>query len=282
MKKRPSKISELISSRELLLNLVLREVRGQYKRTIFGQLWSLANPLASVVVYTIVFGFVLRVNPEPGDPSGLNVFPVWLLCGLLPWIFFSNVVQQGMGSILNNSGLVQKVYFPRIVLPASYIGSIGYNWLIEMGVLIVIVLVVGGNPLPWIPALLLLMILLALFSFGVVLALSIANVYFRDTQYLVGILLQLLMYMTPIIYPISLVQTQSEQIGGLFGTDITLYDIYIINPMASFVEAFRNVLYDNRFPGGDVLLMITISTVVSLIIGGLIFKRNETRLAEAL
>lgn len=282
MKKRPSKISELISSRELLLNLVLREVRGQYKRTIFGQLWSLANPLASVVVYTIVFGFVLRVNPEPGDPSGLNVFPVWLLCGLLPWIFFSNVVQQGMGSILNNSGLVQKVYFPRIVLPASYIGSIGYNWLIEMGVLIVIVLVVGGNPLPWIPALLLLMIFLALFSFGVVLALSIANVYFRDTQYLVGILLQLLMYMTPIIYPISLVQTQSEQIGGLFGTDITLYDIYIINPMASFVEAFRNVLYDNRFPEGDVLLMITISTVVSLIIGGLIFKRNETRLAEAL
>lgn len=282
MKKRPSKISELISSRELLLNLVLREVRGQYKRTIFGQLWSLANPLASVVVYTIVFGFVLRVNPEPGDPSGLNVFPVWLLCGLLPWIFFSNVVQQGMGSILNNSGLVQKVYFPRIVLPASYIGSIGYNWLIEMGVLILIVLVVGGNPLPWIPALLLLMIFLALFSFGVVLALSIANVYFRDTQYLVGILLQLLMYMTPIIYPISLVQTQSEQIGGLFGTDITLYDIYIINPMASFVEAFRNVLYDNRFPEGDVLLMITISTVVSLIIGGLIFKRNETRLAEAL
>lgn len=282
MKKRPSKISELISSRELLLNLVLREVRGQYKRTIFGQLWSLANPLASVVVYTIVFGFVLRVTPEPGNPSGLNVFPVWLLCGLLPWIFFSNVVQQGMGSILNNAGLVQKVYFPRVVLPASYIGSIGYNWLIEMGVLIVIVLVAGGNPIPWIPALLLLMLLLALFSFGVILALSIANVYFRDTQYLVGILLQLLMYMTPIIYPISLVKTQSEQIGGLLGTNVTLYDIYIINPMASFVEAFRNVLYDNRFPDNDVLLMISISTVIALVIGGLIFRKNETRLAEAL
>jgi ABC-2 type transport system permease protein len=277
-----SKFSELIASRELLLNLILREVRGKYKRTIFGQLWSLANPLASVIVYTIVFGFVLRITPEPGDPSGLNVFAVWLLCGLIPWIFFANVVQQGMGSILNNAGLVQKVYFPRLVLPASYVGSIGYNWLFEMAVVMVVILLVGGNVIPWIPMVLLLMLLLALFSFGVVLALSIANVYFRDTQYLVGVLLQLFMYMTPIIYPLSLVQTQSEKVGGLAGTNITLFDIYMLNPMTSFVEAFRNVLYDNRFPESGTILIMLLSTAIALVVGFLVFNKNEKGLAEAL
>jgi len=277
-----SKFSELIASRELLLNLILREVRGKYKRTIFGQLWSLANPLASVIVYTIVFGFVLRITPEPGDPSGLNVFAVWLLCGLIPWIFFASVVQQGMGSILNNAGLVQKVYFPRLVLPASYVGSIGYNWLFEMAVVMVVILLVGGNVIPWIPMVLLLMLLLALFSFGVVLALSIANVYFRDTQYLVGVLLQLFMYMTPIIYPLSLVQTQSEKVGGLAGTNITLFDIYMLNPMTSFVEAFRNVLYDNRFPESGTILIMLLSTAIALVVGFLVFNKNEKGLAEAL
>src|SRR5680860_867696 len=117
-------LKEVLDSRELLANLTLREIRGQYKRTIFGQLWSLVNPLASMLVYTLVFAFILRVTPPPGDPSGLNIFPVWLLCGLLPWSFFANVVQQGMGSILGNVGLVQKVYFSRIVLPLSKVGSV--------------------------------------------------------------------------------------------------------------------------------------------------------------
>ena len=85
-------LKEVLASRELLANLTLREIRGQYKRTIFGQLWSLVNPLASMLVYTLVFAFILRVEPEAGDPSGLDIFAVWLLCGLLPWAFFSNVV----------------------------------------------------------------------------------------------------------------------------------------------------------------------------------------------
>lgn len=277
-----STFKEIIGARELLLNLVLREVRGQYKRTIFGQLWSLANPLASVVVYTIVFGFVLRVTPPPGDPSGIDSFPVWLLCGLLPWIFFSNVVTQGMGSILNNAGLIQKVYFPRIVLPTSYIGSIGYNWLFEMGVLLVIVQLVGGNVLLFLPILILLMVFLALFSLGLVLALSVANVFFRDTQYLMSIILQLWMYLTPIIYPVDLVASQSEKIGGLFGTDITLLEIYNLNPLARFVEAFRNVLYDNRLPNLENGIFILVVTAASLILGTWIFQRKQKGLAEAL
>ncbi|WP_197059397.1 ABC transporter permease [Cryobacterium sp. MLB-32] len=159
-------LKEVLESRELLANLTLREIRGQYKRTIFGQLWSLVNPLASMLIYTLVFAFILRVQPEPGDPSGLNIFAVWLLCGLLPWTFFSNVVQQGMGSILGNVGLVQKVYFSRIVLPLSKVGSVGYNWLFEMGVLVVVLALVGAFVWPWLPLVLVTMILLAIFAAG--------------------------------------------------------------------------------------------------------------------
>jgi len=275
-------IREVLSSRELLANFTLREVRGQYKRTVFGQLWSLVNPLASMLVYTIVFAFILRVSPPPGDPSGLDIFPVWLLCGLLPWGFFAGVVQQGMGSLVNNAGLVQKVYFTRIVLPLSYVGSVGFNWLFEMGVLVVVLLICGAWVLPWLPFVVMLMLLLAVFAAGLALMLSIANVYFRDTQYFVGILMQIWMYMTPIIYPISLVESASSDVGPLFGTEITVLDLYRLNPLERFVEVFRNLLYDNRWPElGDVLYCVVCS-IASLLIGLWVFRRNEKRLAEAL
>jgi lipopolysaccharide transport system permease protein len=275
-------LNEVLASRELLANLTLREIRGQYKRTIFGQLWSLANPLASMLVYTIVFAFILRVQPEAGNPSGLDVFAVWLLCGLLPWSFFSNVVQQGMGSIIGNAGLVQKVYFSRIVLPLSKVGSVGYNWLFEMGVLVVVLALSGSFIWPWIPLTLVMMVLLAIFAAGVSLMLAVANVHFRDTQYFVSILLQIWMYLTPIIYPISLVEVQSKAHGGLFGTQITLLDIYQINPLERFVSVFRQILYDNRLPEVQDVLVTAIWALGAFVVGVWVFRRSEKGLAEAL
>ncbi|MGO4105207.1 ABC transporter permease [Leifsonia sp. YAF41] len=275
-------LNEVLASRELLANLTLREIRGQYKRTIFGQLWSLVNPLASMLVYTLVFAFILRVTPPPGDPSGLNIFPVWLLCGLLPWAFFANVVQQGMGSILANAGLVQKVYFSRIVLPLSKVGSVGYNWLFEMGVLVVVIVICGGFVWPFLPLVVVTMVLLAMFAAGLALMLAVANVHFRDTQYFVSIILQIWMYLTPIIYPISLVEVQSAKVGGLFGTDITVLDIYRANPLERFVAVFRQLLYDNRWPNPDDFLLCVIWALVALVIGVLVFRRSEKGLAEAL
>lgn len=277
-----SYLKEVLSSRELLSNLTLREVRGQYKRTIFGQLWSLVNPLAQMLIYTFVFGFVFRVKPAPGDPSGLNVFSLWLLCGLLPWTFFVTVVNQGMGSLIVNAGLIQKVYFSRIVLPLSYVGSVGYNWLFEMGVLLVALTIFGAFVIPWIPVLLLAMIALALFAAGIALMLSIANVHFRDTQYLISIVLTFWMYLTPIVYPISLIAEQSERIGPLFGNGPTLLEIYRWNPLERFVEVFRNILYDNRFPNLDNVLYVVIAAALSVVVGVLVFRRNEKGLAEAL
>lgn len=279
---RMSYFKEILDSRELLANLTLREVRGQYKRTIFGQLWSLVNPLAQMVIYTFVFGFIFRAQPAPGDPSGLNVFSLWLLCGLLPWTFFATVVTQGMGSLIVNAGLIQKVYFSRLVLPLSVVGSVGYNWMFEMAVLLVALSIFGAFVLPWIPLLIIVMVLLAMFAAGIALALSIANVHFRDTQYFMGIVLTFWMYLTPIVYPISLIAEQSERIGPLFGWGPTLLEVYRWNPLERFVEVFRNLLYDNRFPEWGDSIFILVAAVLSLTVGLWIFRRNEKGLAEAL
>lgn len=275
-------LKEVRDSRELLVNLTMREVRGQYKRTFLGQLWSLANPLAQMVIYTFVFAFIFRAQPEPGNPSGLNVFALWLMCGLLPWTFFAMVVNRGMGSIVENSGLIQKVYFSRIVLPLSVVGSSAYNWAFEMGVLIVALALFGSFVWPWLPLLVLVMLLLAVFAAGIGMALSIANVHFRDTQYFVGIILNFWMYLTPIVYPLSLIAGQSARLGPLFGTQLTLLDIYRWNPMERFVEVFRALLYDNRWPSLDDSIYITIAALVSFVVGMWIFAKNERGLAEAL
>lgn len=273
---------ELLDSKELLANLVLREVKGQYKQTIFGRLWALANPLFQMVIYTFIFGFIFRATPEPGNPSGLNVFAIWLLCGLLPWTFFAAVVSQGMGSLVTNAGLIQKVYFDRAVLPLAVVGSVGYNWLFEMLVLVVALAIVGGFIYPWIPLILVAMVLLAAFATGFALALSIFNVHFRDLQYFMSIMLTLWMYLTPIVYPISLVAYQSERIGPLFGWGPTILQVYRWNPMERFVEVFRNLLYDNRFPTLQDSIFVIISAALSLILGYWIFHKNERGLAEAL
>lgn len=275
-------LKEVFGARELLLNLVSREVKGKYRRTVFGQLWSLANPLALMVIYTFVFGLIFRSNPSPGDPSGLDVFALWLLCGLLPWIFFSTVLSLGTASLVSNAGLIQKVYFTRIVLPLSVVGSTAYNWVFEMAVLVVALSIAGGFVLPWVPLLLVVMVLLAVFAAGLALMLAVANVYFRDTQYFLTIVLQIWMYLTPIIYPASLVESASRDVGGILGTPVTIVGIYQLNPMDHFVTVFRQVLYDNRWPDGTEFLICVAWAVVAFVIGMIAFRRNEKNLAEAL
>ena len=275
-------LNEVWSSRELLFNLVSRDVRGKYKRTVFGQLWSLANPLALMLIYSLVFGVFFPSNPRAGDPSGLNVFALWLLCGLLPWTFFSAVVSSGAGSLVDNANLIQKVSFSRIVLPFSTVGAAAYNWMFEIAVLLIAITIAGGFVLPWIPLVIVAMALLALFAAGVALLFSIANVYFRDTQYLLTIVLQFWLYLTPIIYPIERVANKSAEIGGLGGTPVRIVDIYNFNPMVHFVALFRELIYDNRFPDPLEWLICLIWTAVALSFGMLVFRKNERNLAEAL
>ncbi|HZL05626.1 MAG TPA: ABC transporter permease [Coriobacteriia bacterium] len=276
-----SLLNDLRRSPELLVNLTRREIKGKYKRTALGQMWSLANPLAAMLIYTLVFSTIIRIPADVGDPSGLDVFAVWLMCGLLAWTFFTNVVTNGMNSLVGNENLIKKVSFPRITLIAASSLAALFSWSIEMLVLAAVLVVVGANLFAWLPLVIGMMILLALFATGVAMLLAIANVYFRDTQHFVTILFQAWFYLTPILYPVSFVAEQSEDIGPLVGS-VTTIDLYRLNPMGRFVEVFRNLLYDNRWPDLDSVLLCVGWTVAALVLGGWVFRRNQSKLAEVL
>ncbi len=269
-------VKELFATRELLVNLTMREVKGQYRRTVFGQLWSLLNPIATMLVYTLVFSVIFRAKPSTGDPSGLDIYALWLMCGLLPWLYFSRVINGGLTTMVTSANLIKKVYFPRVHLPLSVMLSVGFTWLIEMGVLVLALWVFGAFPLPWIPIVIVFMALLALMAVGFSMLFAILNVHFRDTQHFVTIILQMWMYLTPIIYPVSLVANVAAERGSW------ILDLYRLNPMERFVAVFRNLLYDNRFPElADALFCIGSAGVV-FAVGFLVFSRNEKRLAELL
>lgn len=267
-----SALAELGSSRDLLVNLTLREIRGKYKRTALGQAWSLLNPIAQMATYSVVFAFLLRAAPAKGDPSGLHVFALWLSAGLLPWLFFSNVVVTGMSSLVGNANLIQKVYFPRETLVIANTAAWLFTFTIEMTVLLAAILVFGGSPLLYLPVTVFFMIVLAVLALGVSLVLSVANVYFRDTQHFVSIGMQVLFYATPIVYPLRLVAEKHQ--GAL--------KFYRLNPIERFTEVFRNTMYDGRLPTlGNTLYLVLVSLAV-LVVGYLFFKRHEGRLAEEL
>ena len=277
-----SYLGEIWHSRELLQNLTNREVRGKYRRTALGQLWSLANPIAAILIYTFIFSFIFRLPAQVGDPSGLDNYALWLVCGLLPWLFFNRVLTLGTDSLVANAGLIQKVYFPRIVLPLSLANATFFTWLLEMGVLVIALSLLGSFVIPWLPLVALAMLVFATFAVGLAMIFSIINVYFRDFSYLLGIVLQFWFYLTPILYPVELLATQSDALGGLVGTPITLLDIYSLNPVEGFIEIFRNLLYDNRLPDLSTVVIALGWTIGAFGLGSWLYSRREKLLAELL
>ena len=265
-------VTELRSSGDLLANLTLREIRGKYKRTALGQAWSLLNPIAQMATYSVIFSIVLRAHPDKGDPSGLNIFALWLSCALIPWLFFANVLMGGMSALIANANLIQKVYFPRVTLVVSSALALLFTFSIEMSVVVIAVLLFGGEPLQYLPVTILFMLVLFVFALGIALLLSVANVYFRDTQHLMSILLQVWFYATPIIYPLHLIADSHPGVVRWMR----------LNPMERFSEVFRNTIYDARWPTLLNSLYVVGSAVVALAIGLAVFARFEGRLAEEL
>ena len=125
-------LKELRGARDLWVHLTLRELRGKYKRSVLGWAWSLLNPTAMMLIYTLVFRYLLKIEVAPGDPSGLDVFPLFLLCGLLPWNYLTNSMFGGMGGLVGNANLVKKVFFPRQILPLASTGAWGISLAIEL------------------------------------------------------------------------------------------------------------------------------------------------------
>ena len=270
-----SSASELLARRELLWNLTLRELRGRYKRSILGWGWSLLNPIAFMLIYSFAFSLVLRATPPEGDPSGLKSYAFFLMCGLLPWTFFSVSVSTSMTSIVQNSALVGKVRFPREHLIISIVIAGLFTLAIEMFVLCIVLLFAGNMVLPWIPLVLVTSLLVGLFATGFGLALAAAHVYFRDVAYLWSIALQAWFFATPIVYPPGLAADQLADYP-------TILRIYNDLPMAVIVRIYRNLLYDLAMPRLIDFALLVGYSVGAILIGWWIFDRFEGRFAEEL
>lgn len=269
------KLQDISTRRDLFTNLTLRELRSKYKRSVLGWAWSLLNPLTTLVIYATVFGIFLRVPPDVGDPSGLENFAMFLMCGLLPYNFIANGLNGGMSSLIGNSNLVKKVYFPREILVAATTASWVVSFLIELAVLAVVLAFFGNIVVLWIPMVLVLVAIEVVFVLGLALMLAGAAVYFRDLQHLLGLFLQVWLYSAPIVYPVHLVQDKV----GTTGWKITLYNL---NPLTRFVEAFRDVFYDMRMPPLDHLAYLIGVSFAVLALGQWVFGRLEGKLAEEL
>jgi ABC-2 type transport system permease protein len=183
---------------------------------------------------------------------------------------------------VGNANLVKKVYFPREALVVSNVASWVYSLLIELGTMCIFFLIFGNMVVPWIPVVLGLILLQTIFVLGVALLLSALNVYFRDIQHLFGIVLLGWFYATPVVYPISLVIEADSKQPELLGHHIPLLTLYKLNPMTRLVGAYRNVLFDLRFPPMWDVLYIFECGVVMLAIGWYVFNRLEGRMAEEL
>ena len=272
-------LAEIVQGRELLWNLTLRELRSKYKRSALGWFWSMLNPLSSVAIYGIVFGLLFKITADPGNPSKLDNFALYLSCALLPWNYLTNSLGASTGSVVNNGNLLKKVYFPREYVVMATVFSMTVSFLIELSVLMCVFAAFGQIVFQWIPVVLALVVVQTFLVLGYSLFLGALNVYFRDMQHLISIVLQVWFYLTPVVYVMKrYVPVRSD----VFGVSVPVRQLYLLNPMVHVVTAFRNVLYDGRLPGTTSMVYLLVVSCVVLAIGWGFFRKVEGRMVEEL
>lgn len=253
--------NNLYNYRELLRTNVKKEIRGKYKGSFLGVLWSFLNPLLMVLVYAIVFPYIMRIKTEN--------YLIFLICGVIPWTFFTTVMTQGMISIRINAGIIKKVYFPREILPISVAVSGLVNFFISC-IIILLFCIFGSIGLSWHLILLPFIALIQfIFTLGLILAFSSINIFVKDVEYIVQFIINMLFYATPILYNAELFPENLRWI---------LY----INPLAHIVDAYRNIFMYHKTPVFGSVVYMTVFSLVIFIIGIAIFRRLEKGFAEEL
>lgn len=256
---------EVFKYRDLLFNLTRRDLKVKYRGSILGFFWSLLNPILMTLVYSFVFSKVIR--------AGIEDFAVFFISVLLPWNLLANSVNGGVTSVVGNAALIRKIYFPREILPLSVIFANLINFLLELLALFVFLLIKGYRfylMLYLLPVALVIELVLVI---GITLVVASLNVFFRDIQHLVGVLMMVWFFGTPIIYPLSMVPQE-------------FHLLMILNPMTVLAILYRNIFYNVNYP--DLLqfpsaLTIGISVGMSLflcVLGYWLFNRLEPRFAE--
>ena len=265
-------VREIVRSRELLTNLVSRDLKVRHRGTVLGMLWSLTTPLLIVALYSFVFTFIFRGPPvrELTRPDGSVVpFAIYFFAGLTLWNFFSSSVGASTTSVIGSGYLLNKVYFPRAILPISTVLSGLVTFAFEAAILLVATLILVGVPslhLLWVP---LIVLVVAAFAVGLALLLSAVTVFFRDTAHFVSVFMQLWFWGTPIIYSLDFVENRP-------GVVLLLK----LNPLTGAVVSFRNVVVLNRPPMYAVLAYDAAVAVVVLAVGAWVFHRWQRVFSE--
>jgi ABC-type polysaccharide/polyol phosphate export permease len=267
-----STATEIWSYRGLIGNLAQRELKTRYKRSVLGWSWSLLNPASTLLIYTVVFGSFLRIDPPPAG-DGSQIFGLYLFAGLVVWNFFSSVMTGSMGSLMGIGSLLRKVYFPAEAPAVANAVAVITQTLIEAAILIVAMAVAGNMSwtMLFVP---LVLALLLLFALGIGLVLSLANVYLRDVNYLTSILLNLLFYATPIIYTYDVVP---EKVGFL--PTRTLINM---NPLSHYVSAMRDCVYLLEMPSIEKWAGLVVASAISFFGGWAVFSRYSRQISEEL
>ncbi len=259
----------LVDRRELLADFAWRELRARYKGSALGFAWNFVNPLLQLIVFWILFGVILRTRPV--TVSGEQPYAIFLFVGLLPWTFFATSLQSGASAILANAPLVKKVKMPLQILPAASVLSALANFLLSFVVLLAILAILGPRHpegLVWIPLLVALQIVMNL---GFAYLLSALAVFFRDVQHILGILLLAWYFLTPVLFPVSLVESRPDELRLLY-----------LNPMTAIIVAYQRALLDGLAPQWDALAYSAVVAVVLFVLGFWYFDRAKDDFESAL
>lgn len=254
-------IDNLWNYRELLIAFTFREIKIRYKQTILGASWAILQPAALTIIFSLVFGLFLKVN------SGSVPYPVFSYSALLPWTFFTTAISFGALSVVNNGNLVTKVYFPREILPLSAVGAAFIDFLSASVIFLVMFFVYKISFSAAFFYILLIFPSILLLSMGISFILSALNVMFRDIRFVVPLVLQIWLYISPVIYSMDQVPEKFRK-------------FYILNPMAPLIQSFRDVTVFGKNPNiGELTLAIIISFLI-FVIGYLFFKAKERKFAD--
>ena len=257
-----NRIKEIYDYREMIYSLVKRELRGRYQRSVLGILWTMINPLIQIIIYTVIFTFIF--------PSTIDEYYIYLMTGLIPWTFFNESLNEGASSIVTNGDLIRKIYFPRETLVISKVFAKFVNYMLAM-IVVLAVLAFSRRGISFEHLLLLpaVMIIEFLFALGLVLLFSAITVYFRDMEYIVGVILMAWVWATPIMYDAN-------------GINPTLKALINLNPMTGIINAYRKILYYHQFPVLNQLAGSIIISLIMIVIGEYAFIRLEQNFAEEL
>ncbi len=254
-------LKELYAYREMIYMLVRREIRGRYKGSVLGFFWTFLNPLLQFAVYAVVFSTIMRMNIEQ--------FYIYLFVAFVPWFFLATAIPQGAVCIQTQSNLVQKIYFPRMVLPISTVLTAFVNMLLSELVVFAVLLFSGYGLSMHVVALPVVMGIQLIFVLGIVLLVSALTVYVRDLAHILDIIVMAWFYATPIVYPPEMLPVQFEFLRYL-------------NPMFGIIDSYRKILYYKCWPDFSVTFLALGLGVLTVIVGGVAFQRLQRGFAEEL